>query len=163
MGMPEDEGDAGGIPEWVVTFGDMMSLLLTFFIMLVSLSEVVADQKYRAILDALQQYLGYRTAPASPELTLEERIAAFVLEDGARRMGKLVTHIRSEAGLKDLSGDPMGRMMVAQTASRAARDENAPEGFRKAVAADCSIVRRRFAIASRPPWRAVTNRFSPSR
>ena len=40
-----------------------------------------------------------------------------------------------EAGLKDLSGDPMGRMMVAQTASRAARDENAPEGFRKAVAA----------------------------
>ena len=43
-----------------------------------------------------------------------------------------------EAGLKDLSGDPMGRMMVAQTASRAARDENAPEGFRKAVAAELS-------------------------
>jgi hypothetical protein len=55
------------VPEWVVTYGDMMSLLLTFFIMLVSLSEVVADQKYRAILDALQQYLGYRTAPAAPE------------------------------------------------------------------------------------------------
>ena len=34
----EDQG--GGIPEWVVTFGDMMSLLLTFFIMLVSLSEI---------------------------------------------------------------------------------------------------------------------------
>ena len=45
----EDDGPPG-VPEWVVTYGDMMSLLLTFFIMLVSLSEVVADQKYRAIL-----------------------------------------------------------------------------------------------------------------
>ncbi|MGI9443328.1 MAG: flagellar motor protein MotB [Rubripirellula sp.] len=33
-----DEPEEMGIPEWVVTFGDMMSLLLTFFIMLVSLS-----------------------------------------------------------------------------------------------------------------------------
>ena len=55
------------VAEWVVTYGDMMSLLLTFFIMLVSLSEVVADQKYRAILAALQHYIGYRTAPVAPE------------------------------------------------------------------------------------------------
>ena len=60
----EDEGP--GVPEWVVTYGDMMSLLLTFFIMLVSLSEVVADKKYRAIMDALEQYVGYRTSPAAP-------------------------------------------------------------------------------------------------
>jgi chemotaxis protein MotB len=33
-----DEPEEMEIPEWVVTFGDMMSLLLTFFIMLVSLS-----------------------------------------------------------------------------------------------------------------------------
>ena len=55
-----------GVPEWVVTYGDMMSLLLTFFIMLVSLSEVVADKKYRAVMEALQQYGGYRTSPLSP-------------------------------------------------------------------------------------------------
>lgn len=61
----EDDGTAG-VPEWVVTYGDMMSLLLTFFIMLVSLSEVQADKKYRAILDALQQYVGYRNGPAAP-------------------------------------------------------------------------------------------------
>ena len=60
------EDDAPGVPEWVVTYGDMMSLLLTFFIMLVSLSEVVADKKYRAVLDSLQQYVGYRTGPLSP-------------------------------------------------------------------------------------------------
>jgi chemotaxis protein MotB len=55
-----------GVPEWVVTYGDMMSLLLTFFIMLVSLSEVVADQKYRAVLESLQLYTGYLTSPSAP-------------------------------------------------------------------------------------------------
>lgn len=60
------EDDAPGVPEWVVTYGDMMSLLLTFFIMLVSLSEIVAEEKYRAILDSLQRYVGYRTGPVAP-------------------------------------------------------------------------------------------------
>ena len=55
-----------GVPEWVVTYGDMMSLLLTFFIMLVSLSEVIADKQYRAVLNALQQYVGYRSSPIAP-------------------------------------------------------------------------------------------------
>ncbi len=64
--MEEDDGPPG-VPEWVVTYGDMMSLLLTFFIMLVSLSEVVANEKYRAVLNALQQYVGYQhSAPAPP-------------------------------------------------------------------------------------------------
>jgi chemotaxis protein MotB len=36
----DDEPDEISIPEWVVTFGDMMSLLLTFFILLVSISEI---------------------------------------------------------------------------------------------------------------------------
>ncbi|QDT62973.1 OmpA/MotB family protein [Calycomorphotria hydatis] len=65
MAMPEDDGPPG-VPEWVVTYGDMMSLLLTFFIMLVSLSEVAADKKYRSVMQALQNYMGYPTAQPSP-------------------------------------------------------------------------------------------------
>lgn len=61
-----DDDGPPGVPEWVVTYGDMMSLLLTFFIMLVSLSEVQADKKYRAVLDALQRYIGYRNGPVAP-------------------------------------------------------------------------------------------------
>lgn len=61
-----DDDPPAGVPEWVVTYGDMMSLLLTFFIMLVSLSEVVADKQYRAILEAFHQYLGYHTAAEAP-------------------------------------------------------------------------------------------------
>lgn len=60
------DDEPAGVPEWVVTYGDMMSLLLTFFIMLVSMSEIVADQKYRAVLESIQQYIGYRSAPDAP-------------------------------------------------------------------------------------------------
>ena len=33
-----------GAPTWVVTFGDMMSLLLTFFILMFSMSELKMDR-----------------------------------------------------------------------------------------------------------------------
>jgi len=55
-----DEPDEMGIPEWVVTFGDMMSLLLTFFIMLVSLSEIKEEETYQALVDSMQQQFGYQ-------------------------------------------------------------------------------------------------------
>ncbi len=37
---------SAGAPEWVVTFSDMMSLMLTFFILLFSVSEVKQDKIY---------------------------------------------------------------------------------------------------------------------
>ena len=54
----EEEPEAG-IPEWVVTFGDMMSLLLTFFIMLVSMSEMKQDEKFQAVAEALREQVGH--------------------------------------------------------------------------------------------------------
>lgn len=47
-----------GAPEWVVTYGDMMSLLLTFFILLVALSEIKTEQKWRAIVDEVHRAFG---------------------------------------------------------------------------------------------------------
>lgn len=60
----EEEAEMG-IPEWVVTFGDMMSLLLTFFIMLVSLSEMKEEEKYQALVQSMKQQFGYANAQAS--------------------------------------------------------------------------------------------------
>ena len=40
MAMLEEDDGGGGIPEWVVTFGDLMSLLLCFFVLLLSFSEM---------------------------------------------------------------------------------------------------------------------------
>jgi chemotaxis protein MotB len=57
--MMQDDDEAVGIPEWVVTFGDMMSLLLTFFIMLVSMSEIKEEEKYQAMVDSMRRRFGH--------------------------------------------------------------------------------------------------------
>ncbi|MGI9474668.1 MAG: OmpA/MotB family protein [Rubripirellula sp.] len=73
-----DEPEEIGIPEWVVTFGDMMSLLLTFFILLVSLSEIKEEETYQALVDSMQRQFGYsRTLDALTPGESRPRSAAF--------------------------------------------------------------------------------------
>ena len=63
--MAIEEDEPMGIPEWVVTFGDMMSLLLTFFIVLVSLSEMKEEEKYQAMVDSMRRNFGFQSSRAS--------------------------------------------------------------------------------------------------
>jgi chemotaxis protein MotB len=64
--MSDQEDDSAGIPEWVVTFGDMMSLLLTFFIMLVSLSEIKEEEKFQALVESIKEQLGHSRTVDTP-------------------------------------------------------------------------------------------------
>lgn len=57
-----DEGEQGA-PMWVVTYGDMMSLLLTFFILLLSFS-TLEEKKVREAISSLKGALG--VLPRSP-------------------------------------------------------------------------------------------------
>ncbi len=50
---------SGGIPEWVVTYGDMMSLLLTFFILLAAFSELKKEHEYQKVITAVKEAFGY--------------------------------------------------------------------------------------------------------
>ncbi len=69
-----------GAPEWVLTYGDMMSLLLCFFILLVALSEIKKEDTYRAIVAEVKKAFGMRggggTMPtqSNPEMSLIERL-----------------------------------------------------------------------------------------
>jgi chemotaxis protein MotB len=54
----ESSGGGGGAPEWVLTYGDTMSLLLTFFIMLAALSEVKKEDEFEALAEALRRRFG---------------------------------------------------------------------------------------------------------
>ena len=45
--------ESGGAPEWMTTFSDLMTLLLTFFILLYSMSSV-SDDKFTQASDSLQ-------------------------------------------------------------------------------------------------------------
>ena len=49
----------GDIPEWVVTFGDMMSLLLCFFILLAAFSELKKEHEYQRVITAVKEAFGY--------------------------------------------------------------------------------------------------------
>jgi chemotaxis protein MotB len=46
-----------GAPKWVVTFGDLMSLLLCFFVLLLSFSEM-DKQKYKQVAGSLEKAFG---------------------------------------------------------------------------------------------------------
>lgn len=47
----------GGAPEWMNTYGDMVTLLLTFFILLFSMSTVDAE-KFRAFVNSMEGFVG---------------------------------------------------------------------------------------------------------
>ena len=50
---------ARGVPEWLVTFGDMMALLLCFFILLQMFSELKQDREYQRVITGIKEAFGY--------------------------------------------------------------------------------------------------------
>lgn len=87
--LPEEE--KAGIPAWVVTFADLMSLLMCFFVLLLSFSEIDA-QKFKQLAGELSKAFGVqrevpaleipqgtspifdRFSPAPPEPTLVNEV-----------------------------------------------------------------------------------------
>ena len=59
--MARKKRQSGGptVPEWVVTFGDMMSLLLCFFILLQMFSELKKDHEYQRVITAIKEAFGF--------------------------------------------------------------------------------------------------------
>lgn len=53
----EGSGGGGGAPAWMATFGDLMSLLLTFFVLLLSFANMDVV-KFRDMLGSVQNALG---------------------------------------------------------------------------------------------------------
>lgn len=99
---PVEEDDAPpGVPEWVVTYGDMMSLLLTFFIMLVSLSEMKQDADIRAMLDSIRESFG-------PTAQVISGVPGSSLMKTSMFKHKHSSGMRSEGGVKKASREGEG-------------------------------------------------------
>ncbi len=79
--------EAGGAPEWMVTFGDMMSLLLCFFVIIVSMSEIKKDQRFQKVTESIKRAFGYKNsigvAPGEnvPTNTTEEELIDFIIRE----------------------------------------------------------------------------------
>lgn len=61
-----------GAPEWMVTFSDCMTLLLTFFVLLLSFSSFSdkQDAKYRQMADSFAQELSFSESKSSNEAVI---------------------------------------------------------------------------------------------
>lgn len=91
MAEAEEEVEAGA-PLWVVTYGDLMSLLLCFFILLASMSEIKSKERFQAIIESLRRRFGHDLTvvspipgPVRPHATTE-RLAAVAAMGRARRL-----------------------------------------------------------------------------
>ena len=73
------------MPEWVVTYGDLMSLLLCFFILLAAFSELKKPDEYQKVIDAIREALGAEGGDSS---VIDELVLASspdLMEDGRRK------------------------------------------------------------------------------
>ncbi len=80
-----------GAPEWVLTYGDMMSLLLCFFIILVALSEIKKEDEYRAIVAEVKKAFGMKggggkiPSTDDPKLSLMKRLEELQLRQSPHK------------------------------------------------------------------------------
>ena len=78
---------SNGVPEWIVTYGDMMTLLLCFFILLAAFSELKKDDEYQEMVQAIKQRFGYTGGNGNlpterkPEVSIIEQPEAVSLHD----------------------------------------------------------------------------------
>ncbi len=83
-----------GAPDWMVTYGDMMTLLLCFFVILVSMSELKQDQKFQKVAESMKRAFGYQggigsvTGQIPPTNTLEKRLAHLLIKKFQLQIGK---------------------------------------------------------------------------
>ena len=127
------ESGRKGAPQWVVTYGDMMSLLLTFFILLLSFS-TITEEKFEQAVHSLQRALGLM--PASLSIVPLEQDAQAMrrsprsIERVAREMRRRLQVLGREQDV-DLEFDEGGirLSLPSQVLFDTARSELKPEAF----------------------------------
>ncbi|MGD8452396.1 MAG: flagellar motor protein MotB [Phycisphaerae bacterium] len=60
MAIAKKEKHQEGAPAWLVTYGDMVTLMLTFFVMLLAMSEVKKEDHFLEFMQAIREAFGYQ-------------------------------------------------------------------------------------------------------
>ncbi|MDR3182706.1 MAG: OmpA family protein [Planctomycetaceae bacterium] len=87
--MARQKPPEAGVPEWILTYGDMMSLLLCFFIMLYSMS-IIAEIKYEALVETLQKDFGYQGSSKQKSKSTKTTAARSSTTERSRRTAALL-------------------------------------------------------------------------
>lgn len=103
----QNSGDEGA-PAWVVTYGDMMSLLLTFFIFLFAFSSVDA-QEFQEVMDALKAQLGIldggRTLDTGPVINAGFEGAEFSSITDEGEFQEMIKYVENYVEEQELGSD----------------------------------------------------------
>jgi chemotaxis protein MotB len=84
----------GGAPDWLVTYGDMMTLLFCFFLILVSMSETKKDKKFEDFVESIRRAfgfkggIGYIPGQALPNNTYDEKMTQVIVEKFLLQQGE---------------------------------------------------------------------------
>ncbi len=73
-----------GAPEWMTTFSDMVTLLLCFFVLIVSFSEIKKDEVYQSVVKEIQQSFGMRGGGGKIPITDDPALSLIEVLDAMR-------------------------------------------------------------------------------
>ena len=88
MAKREKQPEAGA-PLWMCTFGDLMSLLLCFFIMLFAIS-VIQEIKWEAFIETKNRRMGYTGRSPRPATATQPAASLSTTPEESRRQGALL-------------------------------------------------------------------------
>ena len=63
----KEEAKSGGAPEWMVTYSDMVTLLLTFFVMLLAMASFESPGRVDKVIESLRRAFGVGGYSPNPE------------------------------------------------------------------------------------------------
>ena len=111
----KDEGPAGA-PAWVVTYGDLMSLLLTFFVLLLSFATITEVEAFKEVVASFTGSLGFlpRELTITQVNPLPKRMKRprKTDEDAARRIRRAMQVIGEEHRI-DVDYDGEGGLRIS--------------------------------------------------
>lgn len=97
MRKKKNEEDKGADQGWLMTYGDLMSLLLTFFVLLLTFSSIQLD-KFNKAMGSLQGALGVLEIDRGEKLVFRD----FVCYDSFTKLKKELDQFIDKAGIDEL-------------------------------------------------------------
>ena len=148
----EDQGaggeEEGGLPGWVMTFADLMTLLMCFFVLMLSFSEMDVA-KFKQLAGSMQEAFGVQ---AEVEVRTMPRGTSIVAQEFSAGTPErtLLNEVRQSTVNSNLNTLDVGQMERAkQIAEQEEQAENEAEKLRDALREEIEagrlLVRREFA------------------
>lgn len=123
--LPEEEQP--GVPAWVVTFADLMSLLMCFFVLLLSFAEIDAS-KFKQIADELSKAFGVQRDVPALEVPMGTS-PVFDHFSAAKPEPTVINEVRQETARKEPDLETNTTQAEVESRLAAARDNQVEAYF----------------------------------